>query len=68
MLLVGRFNKPKLLKIIRELEVELGREVNFAVMDMREFKYRKDITDIFLYDILEGKKIVAIDDLGVTSV
>jgi len=66
MLLVGRFNKPKLLKIIRGLEGELGREVNFAVMDMREFKYRKDITDIFLYDILEGKKIVAIDELGVT--
>lgn len=68
MLLVGRFNKPKLLKIIRELEGELGKEVNFAVMDMREFKYRKDITDIFLYDILEGKKIVAIDDLGATSI
>ena len=66
MLLVGRFNKPKLLKIIRGLEGELGKEVNFAVMDMREFKYRKDITDIFLYDILEGKKIVAIDELGVT--
>lgn len=68
MLLVGRFNKPKLLKIIRELEGELGKEVNFAVMDLREFKYRKDITDIFLYDILEGKKIVAIDDLGATSI
>ncbi len=66
MLLVGRFNKPRLIKIIRDLEGELGKEVNFAVMDLREFKYRKDITDVFLYDILEGKKIVAIDDLGVS--
>jgi hypothetical protein len=66
MLLVGRFNKPRLMKIIRGLEDELGREVNFAVMDNKEFKYRKNITDVFLYDILEGKKIVAIDEMGAT--
>jgi hypothetical protein len=66
MLLVGRFNKPRLIKIIRALEGELGREVNFALMDNKEFKYRKDITDVFLYEILEGKKIVAIDEIGIT--
>jgi hypothetical protein len=66
-LLVGRFNKEKLTKLIRSLENELGREVNYAVMDNKEFKYRKDITDIFLYDILENKKIVAIDEMGVVN-
>lgn len=66
LLLVGRFNKRHLLRIIKGLEEEIGREINFAVMDNKEFKYRKDITDIFLYDILEGKKIVAIDEIGVS--
>lgn len=67
MLMVGRFDKEKLFKIVKNLEVELGREVNYTVMDSKEFKYRKDITDIFLYDILEGRKIVAIDELGIVS-
>ena len=32
-------------------------------MTPQEFKYRSDITDRFLYDILENKKIVVIDTL-----
>jgi len=66
LLIVGRFNKNKLAKLIKELEYELGKEVNYALMDSKEFKYRKDVTDRFLYDILEGRKIVAIDKMGVS--
>ncbi len=63
LLIVGRFNKIKLLRLIKELERELGREVNFTVMDTKEFKYRRDITDVFLYNILEGKNIIAVDEM-----
>lgn len=66
MLIVGRFNKTKLLRVIKELENELGREINYTLMGLREFKYRRDITDIFLYDILENKKIVVINELGIS--
>jgi len=66
LLIVGRANKPKFLKLIKELEIELSREINFTLMDSAEFKYRRDITDVFLYDILEGKKIVVIDELGIS--
>jgi len=65
LLIVGKFNKAKLVSFIRELENDLGREINYTIMDNREFKYRRDITDIFLYDILEGKKLIVINDLGV---
>lgn len=64
--LVGRLNKRKLLKLIKELESELGREVNFTLMSNQEFKYRRDITDVFLYDILGGKKLVVIDEMGLS--
>lgn len=64
--IVGRFHKPKLMKAIKELENELGREVNYTVMDIKEFKYRRDITDVFLYNILEGKKYVVLDELGIS--
>ena len=65
-LLVGKINKAKLVKLINELEVELGREINFTLFDSREFKYRRDITDIFLYGILEGRKLVVIDEVGLS--
>jgi len=64
MLVVGRFHKPRLYRFIKELENELGQEINFTLMSDKEFKYRRDITDVFLYNILEGKKIVAVDEYG----
>lgn len=64
LLLVGRISKDKLLKHIKDLESELDREINFTVMEHKEFKYRRDITDVFLYGILEGKKLIIVDELG----
>ncbi|MBU2416292.1 hypothetical protein KKH86_03690 [Patescibacteria group bacterium] len=61
LLIVGKTNKKKLLKVIKNLEKELNKNINFTLMDVNEFKYRKDITDVFLYNILEGKKIVILD-------
>lgn len=66
LLIVGKVNKVKLAKLIKELEVELGKEINFTVFDMHEFKYRRDITDIFLYGILDDRKMVVIDDIGLS--
>lgn len=66
MLIVGRINKDKLVKMVKELEREMGREINFTLMDTKEFRYRKDITDIFLYSILEGKRIIVIDEIGIS--
>jgi hypothetical protein len=65
-LIVGKVNKDKLLKIIRDLEKELGREVNFTLLTATEFKYRRDIADIFLYDLLEKEKIIVIDEIGIS--
>ncbi len=65
LLIVGRFNKEKLLKTIRNLEAEMSREINYTLMDMKEYIYRRDITDVFLYEILENKKIVVIDELEI---
>ncbi len=66
LLLVGRINKNKFIQLLKRLENELGREVNYTVMGLKEFKYRRDITDVFLYSLLENKKIVVIDKFGLT--
>jgi DNA-binding transcriptional regulator YhcF (GntR family) len=66
LLIVGKFNKNRFLKLIKEIEKELGREINYTLFDRQELRYRRDITDIFLYNILEGKKIVVIDEIGLS--
>ncbi len=62
-LIVGTMGKEKLKTLIRKYEKQLGREVNFTILTPQEFRYRRDITDRFLIGILEGKKIVALDEL-----
>jgi len=60
---IGTVPKEKLQRFIKRLEQEFNREINFTVMTPSEYKYRKDMTDKFLYRILEGPKVVLINDL-----
>ncbi|MCD4694137.1 winged helix-turn-helix domain-containing protein [bacterium] len=66
LLVVGQINRKKLKETISSLEKNLGREINYTFMSVREFKYRREITDVFLYDILENKKIIVVNELDVT--
>lgn len=62
MLIVGRVNREKLKKMVEQFNSHFDREINYTVMTPEEYSYRKDITDKFLYHILENQKIVVIDD------
>ena len=62
--MVGRVNHDKLMVLIKDFEQEIGHEVNYTVMTPQEYKYRRDVTDRFLYSILESKKIVVVDELN----
>ncbi len=63
-LVVGQINKDKFARLIKDLEKELGRELNYTLMSTSEFKVRRDMTDVFLYQILESNKTVVIDEIG----
>lgn len=63
-LIVGSFKRSSFLKLIAELEKDLDREINFTILDEKEFRYRREIMDIFLYNILEGKAITLIDNFS----
>lgn len=67
LLMVGDFNKTKLVKLVKELESELVREVNYSTMTDEEFTYRREIADVFLYNVLDGDKIVVLDEGGFFS-
>lgn len=68
MLIVGNFDKSKVAKLVKGLEEELVTEVNYAVLSEEEFKYRRQVTDVFLYSVLEGKKIVVVDERGYLNI
>lgn len=63
MLLVGDINKGKLKTLVNKLEKSFDQEIRYTVMDSKEFDYRNQVTDKFLFEVLEGKKIVVIDNL-----
>jgi len=61
---VARVRRLEFLKLIKEFEHDLGKEINFTLMDESEFIYRREIMDIFLYNILEGNNIILIDQIS----
>jgi len=63
-LLVGKINREKLTRLMNKFEKFFNRDINYTVMTTKEYKYRRDLTDRFLYDILENKNIVMIDKLS----
>ncbi|MFH1565179.1 MAG: hypothetical protein ABIC82_05035 [bacterium] len=64
MLIVGKINRNELSKLIQKFESDFGHEINYTIMSKDEFQYRKDVTDKFLYDILEGKNMIVIDKMN----
>ena len=66
-LIVGKVSKSKIESIVRRMSKEFLDDINYTIMDMKEFKYRKGMTDKFLYNILKNKKIVIIDKIGIEN-
>ena len=62
-LVVADIKAEKLIPIISDLEVELGRELNFTLMDEKEFKYRQEVADVFLHSVLNSKKVILLDKI-----
>lgn len=64
LLLVGeRINQKKINNFIRKTEQSIGREINYVVFSQKEFKYRMDVRDRFVRDILEGKHEILIQKI-----
>lgn len=63
-LLVGSINRQRAARLFRQFERDLNQEVKYTVMMPAEYRYRKDIGDRFIYDILEHRHLVVIDTLG----
>lgn len=65
-LVVGNVDRSKLKNMIARMEEEMGRELNYTLMDHNEYRYRSEITDVFLYNIMEQKKLIVVDEVGLS--
>ena len=63
-LMVGNVNTNALAKYISELEAKEGKELRYTVMTVEDFNYRRQIKDRFVGGILDAKKQVVMDNLG----
>ena len=61
MLIVGQVDKNKLNRLVNKISKEYDQELRFTHFSTQEFNYRNKITDKFLFDVMEGKKIVVVD-------
>jgi hypothetical protein len=65
LLLVGDgIRKPRIKSFIEWLEAEVGKELNYVAMSSQEFKYRMEMYDRFVREILESPHITVINKLG----
>lgn len=58
-----KLNRAKFRKIVQSLEAEIGQEINFTLMDEKEFAYRFDLYDKFIMAMLEEPSVVVVDKL-----
>lgn len=59
--IIGSIDKESLRKIVQKMEKTIGVDVNYTVMPLAEFDYRKEIADKFLTSIIDAPKNVVVD-------
>lgn len=66
LLIVGEsIKKPRVKSLMEWLEAEIGKELNYVAMSSQEFRYRMEMYDRFIREILEMPHIAVINKLGV---
>lgn len=60
MVVVGRVQEEKLIELIRRLEGQLGRQINYVLFTPEEFEERREKEDPFLTNVLKEPKIMLV--------
>lgn len=52
LIVVDDISRAKMKHLLEELTAEMGREINYSLMTFKEFKYRVDMFDRFIMEII----------------
>lgn len=65
-LVIGdNLNRSSFNKVLKNIEAEVGKELSFVLMPVKEFLYRVDIRDKFVREILESPHEIILDKLKI---
>lgn len=64
LIIVGNINRRNFLRLISRLEETMAREINYSIMTEEEFKYRRYVMDIFLYEVINNDPIILTGDIN----
>jgi len=60
-LIIGSASKERIKRLISGMEKNFNSPIRFSIMNQKEFDYRNQMTDKFLFEIMEGKKHIVVD-------
>lgn len=61
-LVVGTVVLPELAQMVKKEEAKRGKEINYTVMTLEEFTFRKRRRDPFVISILTGSRVMIVGD------
>jgi len=64
-LIVGQVNKSKLVHVIEKFQREIGREINYTLLSVKDYNERKNLGDKFLLTVLGSDKLTVVDEIDV---
>lgn len=62
--IIGELPRLSLQKLLEEFNRRFGQELRYTLMSDTEYHYRRDVTDKFLFTIINSPQIVLVDEVG----
>ena len=62
LLVVAKVNRTKFLELVKKLEQRLGREINFTLLEEKDWLYRIEIADVFIYRTLKSAHLTLLNN------
>lgn len=62
--IVGSLPKKHLQRMLEEFTTQFGRELRYTIMSKTEYDYRKDVTDKFLFTLLNNRQVIVVNTIN----
>ena len=63
-LIVGKVNKSKFDKYLKKIAEGLPEDLRYTFLPLKEYLYRLDITDKFIYDVWANPYVIVVDKIS----
>ena len=68
LVIVGsHLKRTSIARVVKDLEAEIGKELNYAVLETPDFQYRLNACDKFVRDIFDYPHHIILDKIGVMN-